>query len=229
LSSILALTDDAGTTQTSYTYEPFGNTTVSGQANGNSFQYTGRENDGTGFYYYRARQHSPSRERFLSEDPIGFRGDDFNLYGYVLNSPTNRIDPSGLAGAACPGIALSFAGGTGLAGRKVAFVVPVGLGSTAIATALQEDPNPAKEVECTRRVLRECLLEAAQRGGGEGVLNHICRLCEQLFGRDLKVFICFFCVIVEMEEMENTARRNAECGERKAKEYGCKPPYYPPK
>ncbi len=68
LGSILALTDDAGTTQTSYTYEPFGNTTVSGQANGNPFQYTGRENDGAGLYHYRARHYNPVNHRFLSED-----------------------------------------------------------------------------------------------------------------------------------------------------------------
>jgi YD repeat-containing protein len=36
LGSILALTDDAGVVQTSYTYEPFGTTSVTGQANTNS-------------------------------------------------------------------------------------------------------------------------------------------------------------------------------------------------
>jgi hypothetical protein len=40
--------------QTQYTYEPFGGTTTSGQANANASQYTGRENDGTELYY-RAR------------------------------------------------------------------------------------------------------------------------------------------------------------------------------
>jgi hypothetical protein len=53
LGSILALADDAGAVQTSYTSEPFGQTTVTGQANTNPFQYTGRENDGTGLYYHR--------------------------------------------------------------------------------------------------------------------------------------------------------------------------------
>src|SRR6266542_4267506 len=72
LGSILALTDDAGTVQTQYTYEPFGTTTVAGQANANPLQYTGRENDGTGLYDYRARYYSPARQRFISEDPIGF-------------------------------------------------------------------------------------------------------------------------------------------------------------
>ena len=46
--STVALTDSTGTAQTQYTYEPFGNTTVTGPANGNPFQYTARENDATG-------------------------------------------------------------------------------------------------------------------------------------------------------------------------------------
>lgn len=36
--------------------------------------------------------------RFISKDPIGFKGGDMNLYGYVGNNPVNFIDPSGLAG-----------------------------------------------------------------------------------------------------------------------------------
>ena len=48
LGSTLGLTDSSGTLLTEYTYEPFGNTNVSGAPNANPFQYTARENDGTG-------------------------------------------------------------------------------------------------------------------------------------------------------------------------------------
>jgi RHS repeat-associated protein len=96
LGSILALTDDAGVVQTSYTYEPFGATTVSGQSNANPLQYTARENDGTGLYYYRARYYSPARGRFMGEDPVGFAGGDANLYAYVRNNPLQFVDPFGL-------------------------------------------------------------------------------------------------------------------------------------
>jgi RHS repeat-associated protein len=96
LGSILALTDDAGTVQTQNTYEPFGQTTVSGQASGNLFQYTERENDGTGLYHFRARYYHAGRARFIAEDPIGFAGGDVNLYGYVSASPVNSTDPLGL-------------------------------------------------------------------------------------------------------------------------------------
>lgn len=64
-----------------------------------SIGYTGREWDfETGLYYYRARYYDPSIGRFISEDPIGFSGEDTNLYRYVENSPTNKIDPLGLWG-----------------------------------------------------------------------------------------------------------------------------------
>lgn len=96
LGSTIALADSAGTLQTQYTYEPFGRTTSSGAASGTSYQYTGRENDGTGLYYYRARYYSPMQQRFISEDLIGFGGGDSNLYSYVLNSPSNFTDSSGL-------------------------------------------------------------------------------------------------------------------------------------
>ena len=76
-------------------FEPFGRTTTAGSS-GNSFQYTGRENDGTGLSYYRARYYQPRLQRFIGEDPIGFAGGDVNLYAYVLNNPTRFIDPLGL-------------------------------------------------------------------------------------------------------------------------------------
>jgi len=57
-----------------YSYEPFGAATVSGASSGNEFNYTGREDDATGLYYYRARYYYPQLGRFISEDPIGFKG-----------------------------------------------------------------------------------------------------------------------------------------------------------
>ncbi|WP_447980244.1 RHS repeat-associated core domain-containing protein [Candidatus Nitrospira bockiana] len=96
LGSTRALVDNVGTVQTNYAYEPFGNTTTGGTASTNSFQYTGRENDETGLYYYRTRYYSPRLQRFAGEDPIEFEGGSINLYAYVLNSPTNYNDPEGL-------------------------------------------------------------------------------------------------------------------------------------
>src|SRR5205085_10413077 len=96
LGSVLALVDSSGTVQTQYTYDPFGGTSASGSGSGNPAQYTGRENDGTGLYYYRARYYNPSLQRFISEDPLKFGGGDVNLYAYVGNSPIDFTDPIGL-------------------------------------------------------------------------------------------------------------------------------------
>ena len=69
LGSSVALSNSAGIITTSYGYEPFGKTTETGTSM-NVLQYTGRENDGTGLYYYRARYYSPLLHRFLGDDPI---------------------------------------------------------------------------------------------------------------------------------------------------------------
>ena len=94
LGSTVGLVNSAGGIGTSYAYQPFGATTVNG-TNGNPYQFTGRENDATGLYFYRARYYSPTFQRFIAQDPLDFAGGDANLYGYTLNSPTNFRDPSG--------------------------------------------------------------------------------------------------------------------------------------
>jgi RHS repeat-associated protein len=96
LGSTLALGDSSGTIQSEYTYGAFGGTARNGATNTNASQYTGRENDQTGLYYYRNRYYLPRQQRFISEDPIGFGGGDVNLYAYVGNSAINFGDPLGL-------------------------------------------------------------------------------------------------------------------------------------
>jgi RHS repeat-associated protein len=71
-------------------------TTQTGAASSSSYKYTGREDDGSGLYYYRARYYQPRLQRFISEDPLKFRGRDMNLYAYVRNMPSALIDPLGL-------------------------------------------------------------------------------------------------------------------------------------
>ena len=95
LGSTLATTDGTGALATQYTYEPFGNTSSTGATTSNALQFTGRENDNTGLYFYRARYYSPFLQRFISEDPIKFRGGQLNLSTYVRNDPLNYVDPLG--------------------------------------------------------------------------------------------------------------------------------------
>ena len=94
LGSTIALTGPAGSLVAQYQYDPYGNVTVSGSSS-NPYQFTGRENDGTGLYYNRARYYDPAVGCFISEDPAGFSG-GVNFYAYSGNGPTNASDPLGL-------------------------------------------------------------------------------------------------------------------------------------
>lgn len=98
LGSTVALGDATGTLQTQYTYEPFGYATQTGLATTNSYKYTGREDDGTGLLYYRARYYHPRLQRFIGEDPLEYGGGDMNLYAYVEENPLLYTDPLGLFG-----------------------------------------------------------------------------------------------------------------------------------
>jgi RHS repeat-associated protein len=88
LGSALGLVDLSGALATRYAYEPFGRTTTSGAPSANPARFTGREDDGTGLYSYRARYYHPALQRFVSEDPLGFGGGGgANLHAYVGNDP----------------------------------------------------------------------------------------------------------------------------------------------
>ena len=67
LGSTVALTTPVGANETSYAYEPFGAQTTTGTPSSTRWGFTGREVDGTGLMYYRARYYSPTLQRFVSE------------------------------------------------------------------------------------------------------------------------------------------------------------------
>lgn len=94
LGSTIALTDTSGNSQVEYSYGPFGNINITGTTN-NTYTYTGRETDGLGVYYYRARYYNPTTGRFISEDPLGFLS-GINGYVYVDDDPMDFNDPFGM-------------------------------------------------------------------------------------------------------------------------------------
>jgi RHS repeat-associated protein len=49
-----------------------------------------------------ARIYDPFTGAWLSPDPIGFVGGDWNFFTYVENNPTNQVDPTGLASTPQP-------------------------------------------------------------------------------------------------------------------------------
>jgi RHS repeat-associated protein len=94
LGSTTTLTDSNGNLVEQYFYLPFGETWQSAGTS-SPFQFAGRENDGTGLYYNRARYYNPAWGRFVSADPAGFGG-GINPYVYAGNNPVNDTDASGL-------------------------------------------------------------------------------------------------------------------------------------
>jgi RHS repeat-associated protein len=98
LNSVIAqlADDDNANIQNSYAYSPYGQSqTVGPDSANNPNQYTSRENDNTGLYYYRARYYDPVLKRFVSSDPIGLAG-GINTFAYVEGNPLSFTDPDGL-------------------------------------------------------------------------------------------------------------------------------------
>lgn len=95
LGSTKSLTNEAGLVVQRYNYTPFGQVRASQSGFDNPYQFTGRELDGSGLYYYRARYYHPGMARFISEDPIGLVA-GVNTYAYVGGDPISLVDPTGL-------------------------------------------------------------------------------------------------------------------------------------
>ncbi|MGG2100806.1 RHS repeat-associated core domain-containing protein [Stenotrophomonas sp. NRRL B-14846] len=95
LGSTRGLTNGAGELLQRYDYTPYGQLQASAGSATNPYRYTGREQDESGLYYYRARYYSPDMGRFISEDSYGFASGDVNFYAYALGNPISYSDPSG--------------------------------------------------------------------------------------------------------------------------------------
>jgi len=55
-----------------------------------------------------ARSYDSETGRFISRDPIGFKGGQTNLYGYTFNDPVNYVDPTGKNPAILPAFGIGF-------------------------------------------------------------------------------------------------------------------------
>lgn len=93
LGGTVELASSTGTPQVNYSYGPFGAIEATGTTD-SDYTYAGREADGLGLYYDRARYYNPAVGRFISEDPIGLFG-GINEYVYVDDDPMEFKDPLG--------------------------------------------------------------------------------------------------------------------------------------
>ena len=96
--STRALTDENEDVTDTYTYTAFGEEVSKTGTTENPFRYVGEKgyyfDEETADCYVRARSYKPTISRWRSKDPR-FLVDGTNVYAYVLNNPTNRVDPSG--------------------------------------------------------------------------------------------------------------------------------------
>ncbi len=104
---ILNIYTEAGVKVASYTYDAWGNHTVTNYTsdnigNINPFRYRGYYYDvETNFYYLNSRYYDPQVKRFISADSIDIIGatpdglTDKNLYAYCDNNPVMRTDNGG--------------------------------------------------------------------------------------------------------------------------------------
>jgi len=144
LNSVIAQARDDQSVGNFYSYSPYGETTTLGTDDGNSLQYTGRENDRTGLYFYRARYYDPVLKRFISEDLMGLAA-GLNFYAYVRGNPVTRRDPNGL---------VDFCDETGCYINQPDSCI-------YDPTTCNDYHDPGKEPCCDSNKLNECTRDAA--------------------------------------------------------------------
>jgi RHS repeat-associated protein len=102
LGSVTNVTSSSGTSEWTYTYEPFGSLRTETQndvgAPPNTMKFAGEYLDPIALYNLRAREYDPATGRFDSLDPVSaavtLPGQ--SSYAYVSNRPTLLTDPSGM-------------------------------------------------------------------------------------------------------------------------------------
>src|SRR5439155_9323114 len=135
-----------------YVYDPYGAVTYLtaswGSLSSSDYAWVyqhqgGRLDTLTGVYNFRYRDYSPTLGRSMQVEPLGFAAGDVNLYRYVGNQPTNRLDPSGLLVQTVPvavGYLATYAVVGAATGATISFtaalvVTMVVVGAAAVLTA----------------------------------------------------------------------------------------------
>jgi RHS repeat-associated protein len=113
--STVGMVNSNGDMAASYSYEPYGAGTRTGDDEGNAQTYIGREDDGLGLLYVRARYYDPTLGRFLQPEPLlmdptaalfnAMNGQSLPTYAYALNNPMSYKDADGrMAAIAAPAV-----------------------------------------------------------------------------------------------------------------------------
>jgi RHS repeat-associated protein len=103
LGSIHLVLDESAQVVAEKAYYPFGESRHEQDQDVTPYDYTGKELDASGLYYYEARYYDAQIGRFISVDPLyadkpqdGLQHPQLlNLYAYSLNNPIKYVDPDG--------------------------------------------------------------------------------------------------------------------------------------
>ena len=113
----IGLIDSTQTITDTFSYFPYGEVATRTGTTATPFQFLGTlgyYRDSASRTYVRARTLNTAQGRWMTQDPIGFDGGDYNLYRYVENNVVTWSDPSGLdpcSDGSCDGPGRSGTGG----------------------------------------------------------------------------------------------------------------------
>ena len=100
LGSVRFLLDGTQNVSDGYVYEAFGRQVDGAGQTPNPYHFVGAygyyQDWETGLQLLTARYYDAEVGRFVTRDPIGFGGGDWNIYGYLHNRVLRGVDPSGL-------------------------------------------------------------------------------------------------------------------------------------
>jgi RHS repeat-associated protein len=155
LSSVTSLTNSSAAISNSDTYDSFGKLVASTDTNTNPFRYTGKERDSeSGLDDFEARYYSSSMGRFMQPDPLFatplhvVNPQRWNMYAYVVNNPTNYIDPDGK-----DAIAVNFVNEVPLGGHEGVIVVHADGSATYARFGPEHAASPADAGKVTVQAL----------------------------------------------------------------------------
>ncbi|MDZ4850142.1 MAG: RHS repeat-associated core domain-containing protein [Pirellulaceae bacterium] len=103
--NVTSLVTASGTVVQHFRYDTYGKRTIltptwtTTTVNSYAFYHGfagGKQDAISGRVHFRNRDYDTNLQRWITRDPIGYEGSEWNLYEYVSGNPLNRVDPNGL-------------------------------------------------------------------------------------------------------------------------------------